>query len=112
MIGGGIRASCRNLFRKLKIFLLASQYIYLLMLFVVNNTSYFTSNSDNCFKSTRQSLNFYQPNTNLTLFQKGVHYMGIKVFNTLPQYIKEISNNSREFETNLKDFYMHILSTP
>ena len=30
--------------------------------------------------------------------------MGIKVFNTLPQYIKEISNNSREFETNLKRF--------
>jgi len=28
--------------------------------------------------------------------------MGIKVFNTLPRYIKEISNNSREFETNLK----------
>ena len=30
--------------------------------------------------------------------------MGIKVFNTLPQYIKKISNNSREFETNLKRF--------
>jgi len=74
------------------------------MLFVVNNTNYFTSNSDNCFKGTRQSLNLYQPNTNLTLFQKGVHYMGIKVFNTLPRYIKEISNNSREFETNLKRF--------
>jgi len=74
------------------------------MLFVVNNTNYFTSNSDKRFKSTRQSLNFYQPNTNLTLFQKGVHYMGIKVFNTLPHYIKEISNNSREFETNLKRF--------
>ena len=73
------------------------------MLFVVNNTNYFTSNPDKCFKSTRQSLNFYQPNTNLTLFQKGVR-MGIKVFNTLPHYIKEMSNNSREFETNLKRF--------
>jgi len=30
--------------------------------------------------------------------------MGIKVFNTLPHYIKEMSNNSREFETNLKRF--------
>ena len=30
--------------------------------------------------------------------------MGIKVFNTLPHYIKEISNNSREFESNLKRF--------
>jgi len=104
MIGGECRVSCRNLFRKLKILPLESQYIYSLMLFVVNNTNYFTSNSDNRFISTRQSLNFYRPNTNLTLFQKGVHYMGIKVFNTLPHYIKEISNNSREFESNLKRF--------
>jgi len=95
MIGGGSRVSCRNLFRKLKILPVASQYIYSLMLFVVNNKNYFTSNSDNSFKDTRQSLNFYQPNTNLTLFKKGVHYMGIKVFNALPRYIKEISNNSR-----------------
>ena len=104
MIGGGSRVSCRNLFRKLKILPVASQYIYSLMLFVVNNKKFFTSNSDKRFKGTRQSLNFYQPKTNLTLFQKGVNYMGIKVFNTLPQYIKEISNNSREFETNLKRF--------
>jgi len=107
MIDGGSRVSCRNLFRNLKILPLASQYIDTLMLFVVNNTSYFTSNSDNRFKSTRQSLNFYQPNTNLTLFQKGVHHIGIKFFNTLPQYIKEISNNSREIETNLKKVFLH-----
>jgi len=30
--------------------------------------------------------------------------MGFKVFNALPRYIKEIANNSREFETNLKRF--------
>jgi len=30
--------------------------------------------------------------------------MAIKVFNTLPNYIKEMPNNSREFETNLKRF--------
>jgi len=74
------------------------------MLFVVNNTNYFISNSDKRFKSTRQSLNFYQTITNLTVFQKGVHYMGIKVFNTLPHYIKEMSNSCREFEINLKSF--------
>jgi len=61
MIGGGSRVSCRNLFRKLKILPLASQFIYSLMLFVVNNTNYFTSNSDKRFKSTRQSLKFISP---------------------------------------------------
>jgi len=32
--------------------------------------------------------------------------MGIKDFNTLPHYIKEMSNNSREFGTNLKRFLL------
>src|SRR5215510_8062302 len=100
----GSRTSCRNLFRKLKILPLASQYIYLLMLFVVKNSNYFMSNSDNRSKSTRQSLNFYQPNTNLSLFQKGVYCMGIKVFNTLPRHIKELSSNFRDFEINMKKF--------
>jgi hypothetical protein len=83
---------------------LASQYIYLLMLFVAKNINHFSSDSVNCLENTRQSLDFYQPNANLTIFQKGVHYMGIKVFNTLPRYVKEISNNPREFEINLKRF--------
>jgi hypothetical protein len=30
--------------------------------------------------------------------------MGIKVFNTLPRDIKEISNNTRDFEIKLKRF--------
>jgi len=109
MIGCGSRASCRELFKKLKILPLASQYIYLLMLFVVDNLNYFTSNSDNHSIGTRQSHNFYQPTTNLALFQKGVYCMGIKVFNTLPQDIKEISNNSRDFEIKLRRF-LHVNS--
>jgi hypothetical protein len=67
MIGCGSRASCRNLFKKLKILPLASQYIYLLMLFVVNNLNYFTFNSDNYSTGTRQLHNLYQPNTNLAV---------------------------------------------
>jgi len=104
MTGSGSRVSCRNLLRKLKILPQASQYIYLLMLFVVKNINLFSSESGNCLKNTRQSLDFYQPNANLTIFQKGVYYMGIKVFNTLPRYVKEMSNNPREFEINLKRF--------
>jgi len=104
MMGCGSKASCRNLFRKLKILPLTSQYIYLLMIFVVKNSNIFTSNSDNCSKGMRQSLNFYQPNTNLSLIQKAVHCMGIKVFNTLRRHIKELSSNFRDFEINMKRF--------
>jgi hypothetical protein len=64
-------------------------------------------NSEIYTKSSRQINNFYQPTTNFTMYQKGVHYMGIKIFNSLPPYIKDISNNVRKFEVSLKRF-MHI----
>ena len=72
------KVSCRNLFRRLKILPFVSQYILLLMFFVVNNKILFTLNSENHTKGTRQSNNFYQPITNLTVYQKGVHYMALR----------------------------------
>jgi hypothetical protein len=104
MISCKSRVSCRNLFRRLKILPLASQYILSLMLFVVNNKNLFILNSENHTKSTRQSNNFYQPTSNFTVYQKGVYYMGIKVFNNLPLHIEDISNNPRKFEICLKRF--------
>jgi hypothetical protein len=74
------------------------------MLFVVENKNFFTLNSEIYTKSTRQINNFYQSTTNFTLYQKGVHHMGIKIFNSLPLYIKDISNNVRKFEISLKQF--------
>ena len=70
MLGCKQRVSSRNLFKKLKILLLASQYILLLMLFVVNNTNLFTLNSEHYATSTRQRNNFYQPMTSFTTNQK------------------------------------------
>ena len=61
-------------------------------------------NSENHTESTRQFKNFYPPITYLTLYQRGVHYMGIKIFNNLPPYIKDVSNNVRKFEICLKRF--------
>jgi hypothetical protein len=75
------------------------------MLFVVENKNLFILNSENHTKNTRQSNNFYQPITNYTYYvPRGVYYMGIEVFNNLPSYIKEASNNDRKFEINLKHF--------
>ena len=37
----------------------------------------------------------------------GVHYIGIKIFNNLSPYTKNISNNVRKFEICLKQF-LHI----
>jgi hypothetical protein len=73
-----------NLFRRLEILPLVSQYILSLMLFVVKIKNLFTLNSVNHTKSTRQCNNFYQPITNLTIYPRGVYYMGIKIINSLP----------------------------
>ena len=53
MMGYKSRVSCRNLLRKLEILPFASQYIPLLMLFVVQNKNLFTLNSENHTKSAR-----------------------------------------------------------
>jgi len=104
MVGCRSRASCRNLFRELEILPLASQYIYSLLLFVVNNINLFLFNSNNSTKTTRQAINLHQPLTNFTVYQKGVYCMGIKVYNNLPLHIKETSNNPRKFKSGLKQF--------
>ena len=89
-------------FRRLEILPFVSQYILSLMLFVVKNKNLFTLNSENNTKSIRQFNNFYHPITNLTVYQRAVHYMDIKIFSNLPPNIRGISNNVRKFEICLK----------
>jgi len=103
------RVSCRNLFKRLGILPLTSQYILSLMLFVAKNKHFFILNSENHTKGTRQLNNLYHPITNLIVYQKGAHYMGIRIFNNPPPYIKEISNNTEKFENSIKRF-LHIHS--
>jgi hypothetical protein len=59
--------SCRNLFKRLEILPLASQYILSLMLFVVNNKNLFILNSEKHNTSTRQLNNVYQPIANFSV---------------------------------------------
>jgi len=98
------RVSCRDLFKRLEILPFASHIIFLLMLFVVNNKNLLTLNSKNHTKGTWQNNNFYQPITNFTVYQKTVHYLGIKIFDSLPPYIKDLSNNVKKFEMYLNRF--------
>ena len=104
MLGYKRRVSCRVLFKRVNILHLASQYILSLIIFVIQNKNLFTLNSHHYEISTRQLNNFYQPMTAFTIYQKGIHHMGIKIFNSLPQSIKVVSNNARKFENCLKRF--------
>jgi hypothetical protein len=39
---------------------------------------------------------------NVAKYQKGVYYLGVKVFNALPSYIKSEFNNPKKFKVLLK----------
>jgi hypothetical protein len=56
--------------------------------------------------NTRQKYNFHLPSSNLSLYQNGVYFTGIKVYNSLPQSIKNLSNDTKQFKSELKN-YLH-----
>lgn len=43
----------------------------------------------------RNKLQLHKPTANLTLYQKGVYYMSIKIFNELPDCIAELVGDKR-----------------
>jgi hypothetical protein len=100
------RDSCRELFKKLRILPLQSQYILSLLLFVVYNNDKFKLNSEVYNMNTRQKYNFHLPSSNLSVYQNGVYFTGIKVFNNLPQNIKNLGNDTKKFKSELKN-YLH-----
>jgi hypothetical protein len=47
---------------------------------------------------------FIIPASNLIIYQKGAYYVGLKVFNSLPSYIKVKINDINEFKGLIKNF--------
>jgi len=104
MEGCGNRVSCRNLFKKLEILTLMSQYILSLLMFVVQNKKYFLTNNESHNIDTRQRNDLHLPQANLTIYQRGAQYLGIKIFNNLPLEIKIVADNQKKFKRELKKF--------
>ena len=54
-------------------------------MFVVQNNTLFWTNAENYNMDNRQKKNnLHLPQANLTIYQKGACYSGIKIFNNLP----------------------------
>ena len=104
MMGCKSRDSCRKLFPKLKILTLPSLYIFSLLLFVIKNKELFTTNTAIHNFYTRQQQNLHQLSANLLKYQTGVLCMSIKIYNSLPAYIKHEFNNHKKSESLLKKF--------
>jgi len=62
--------------------------------------------------NTRQHANLHRPSARVTECQNGVYYLGVKVCNVLPPYIKSESDNPKKFKGILQNFYMTILFIP
>ena len=101
------RDSCREVFKNMQILTLYSQYIYSLILFVVNNKYLFTTNNEIHEHNTRNNTNLHPVLSNLTKFNKGPGISGIKAFNQLAHHLKALDYNSSHFRTSLKRFLHH-----
>jgi len=65
---------------------------------VVHNENHFSTNTENHNIHTRQRNNLYLPQANLTIYQKGAYYSGIKICNNLPLEIKNVAGNQKKFK--------------
>jgi hypothetical protein len=54
--------------------------------------------------NTRRNLDLYRPQTNLTIYQRGPYYFGIKILNHLPLNTKELAQNTKQFSKALNAF--------
>ena len=77
------------------------------LLFLTKNKDQFMTNSQMHKITTRQTFDLYIPAANLTIYQKGVYYQGIKIYNHLPKTIKDLSGDKNKFKLALKRYLLH-----
>jgi len=100
-------ASCWQPFRELNILPVPFQPILSLLLFITKNKDQFMANSQIRRINTRQTSDLYVPIPNLTIYQKGVYYQGIKIYNHLPKTIKDLSSDKNKFKLALQRYFLH-----
>ena len=104
------RNFCRKLFKMIKDFTIsAAIYVFSLLLFIVNYKDQYKLNSDIPSINTRHDSNLYQQLSNLTTYERGTYYCGIKIFNNLPLDIKKFSHTIKQFRLALS-YFLHLKS--
>jgi hypothetical protein len=69
---------------------------------MVTNKSLFRLNSEIHNFNIRDSSNFFQVTTHLTMFKKSLAYVGVKIYNHLPADIKDLACDVKSFKKALK----------
>lgn len=94
--------SCRPYFKTLRILPLPCIYIYEILNFVKSNINRFPTNSDNHSYNTRNKNNIFIEPFNTTLYKNSFMHTGLQLYNSLPNYLKEIPTH-KKFKTRLYD---------
>lgn len=99
------RDSCRKLFKEENILTLTGQYIYKVLSYVADNSIDFQSINNIHSYKTRKSKNLFLPSASLSLFQRGLNFSAIKIFNALPlQYKEHCYTDNTRFKRSIKSF--------
>jgi hypothetical protein len=96
------RDSCREMFKGLEILPLYSKFIFSLLIFVSDHSELFKTNLDLHSINTKIKNNFHFLQPRLCIYQKGVYYMGIIIFNQLPSFLKGMVGKKKLFKSSLK----------
>lgn len=93
--------SCRNYFTSLRIFTLANLFIFKTMQSIFNKRAKLLKSCDVHYHYTRQNSNLRLPHATKTTTQNSLLYTGIKLYNLLPDNIKD-TNNINSFKSRLR----------
>jgi hypothetical protein len=104
MMKAKLKDSCRELFKRLGILTLYSQYIFSTLMFVVRHRDLFKVNTEVREINTYHKLDFHVPSVRLTRIKKGLYYPGITLFNALPLRMKQAAQDVKKFKYALKVF--------
>jgi hypothetical protein len=81
-----------------------SWYVFSLLVLIIKKRDCYKSNSDVHTSNTRFNHYSHLLIANLTIFQKGGRYSGIKLYNHLPPVLKQLSHDIPKFKFALKNF--------
>jgi len=108
--GSRNKDSCRTLFKQLGVVPLKSQYIFSSSFISLKNMDHFTTNYDIHNIPTRRNKNFLLLSASLSIYQQGVHYSGVKLFNRLPIELIQIVEYHNKCKNALKVTCLHTVS--
>jgi hypothetical protein len=74
------------------------------MIFVAKNRDMFDTNKSHYEINTRHIMDIRMTQVNLAIYGKGVYHMAVRIYNALPNTLKEISKDIKKFKYNLKEF--------